>query len=120
MAISFEFRNYIVELLEPIGQVQARNMFGGAGLYLDGTIFALLFGDTLFFKVDDQNRDDFISEGMQPFNPFDDGNRIIRSYFECPARLLDNEQELCDWARRSWEAGRRIKLAKTNKTNGKT
>ncbi|MBL4693369.1 MAG: TfoX/Sxy family protein, partial [Magnetovibrio sp.] len=38
MAVSAEFQGYVVELLEPIGPVQAKRMFGGAGLYLDGTI----------------------------------------------------------------------------------
>jgi len=114
MAISLEFRDYILELLEPFGTVQAKRMFGGAGLYLDGTIFAILSADTLFLKVDDENRDRFIEEDMEPFNPFEDGKRFIRSYYECPPRLLEDEDELCEWSKLSWEAGRRADALKSS------
>jgi len=115
MAVRAEFRDYVLELLEPFGQVQAKRMFGGAGLYLDGTIFAILAADTLFFKVDEQNRSGFEDEDMGPFNPFEDGKRFIRSYYECPPRLLEDEIELCDWARLSWDAGRRAEAKKKPK-----
>jgi len=120
MALNPEFRDYVLELLEPLGTVQAKRMFGGAGLYLDGTIFAILAFDTVFLKVDDQNRADFEAEEMQPFDPFEDGKRVIKSYYECPARLLENSDELCDWARISWQAGRRADAAKAvRKKRGK-
>jgi len=119
MAVSAEFRDYVLELLEPFGQVQAKRMFGGAGLYLNGTIFAILASDTMFLKVDDENRKDFEAEDMGPFNPFDDGIRFIRSYYECPPRLLEDEIELCDWARLSWEAGRRADAKKKPKEHKK-
>ena len=112
MAFSKEFSDFIVEQLEPIGPVQVKRMFGGAGLYLDGTIFAILADDVLFLKVDDANDADFEAESMPVFDPFDDGKRQIRSYRECPARLLEDTDELCQWARASWEAGRRMDAAK--------
>jgi len=115
MALSPDFRDYVLELLEPFGPVQAKRMFGGAGLYLDGTIFAILSADTLFLKVDDQNRGRFEDEDMGPFNPSGKGNKFIRSYFECPPRLLEDKVELCEWARRSWDAGRRADATKVTK-----
>lgn len=108
MAVSAEFRDYVLELLEPLGRVQAKRMFGGVGLYLDGTIFAILTDETVFLKVDDQNRSAFEAEGMPPFNPFKDDKRLIKSYSECPPRLLEDSDALCDWARTSWQAGRRV------------
>lgn len=119
MAVSSEFQDYVLEVLEPFGHVQAKRMFGGAGLYLDGTIFAILSADTLFFKVDDQNRPDFEAEDMPPFNPSKNGKRPIRSYFECPPRLLEDTDDLCDWARKSWDAGRRLDALKPAKKKKK-
>jgi len=119
MAMSAEFRDYVLELLEPFGHVQVKRMFGGAGLYLDGTIFAFLAADRLFLKVDDQNRSDYEAENMGPFDPFEDGKRFIRSYYECPPRLLEDEIELCDWARLSWDAGRRADAKKKPKAHKK-
>lgn len=115
MALSKEYQAYALELLEPFGPVQAKRMFGGAGLYLDTTIFAVIMNDTLYLKVDDQNRADFDAEDMAVFDPFNDGKRIIKSYRECPSRLLEDAQELCRWARKSWDAGRRSDLAKAKK-----
>ena len=119
MALSLEFRDYVLELLEPFGNVQAKRMFGGAGLYLDGTIFAILGDDLLYLKVDDQNRPAYEEEGMKPFDPFEDGKRVIRSYYECPSRLLEDEDELCDWARLSWQVGRRSDALKPKKKKKK-
>ena len=116
MAFSTEFCDFIVEQLEPLGDALVKRMFGGAGLYLDGTIFALLAGDVLYLKVDDLNRADFEAEEMEPFSPFEDGKMVLKSYYECPPRLLEDADKLCDWARKSWEAGRRADAAKKKKS----
>ena len=115
MAFSEEFRDFIVEQLEPLGTPQVKRMFGGAGLYLDGTIFALLADDVLYLKVDEQNRADFEAEDMEPFKPFEDGRMVLKSYYECPPYLLEDPEALCDWARNSWAAGRRADAAKATK-----
>ena len=115
MVFSNEFSTFIVEQLESVGPVQVKRMFGGAGLYLDGTIFALLADDVLYLKADDHNRADFEAEDMGPFVPFEDGKMVLKSYHECPPRLLEDADQLCEWARRSWEAGRRADAIKANK-----
>ncbi len=43
---------WVREALAPIGDVTVRALFGGAGLYLDGRIFAILGRDDLWFKSD--------------------------------------------------------------------
>lgn len=106
MAVSPEFRDYVLELLEPLGGVTARRMFGGAGLYRDGTIFALIAGDVLYFKVDDVNRADYEAAGTGPFRPFED-KPFAMPYWEVPADILEDPQEICAWAAKAWEAGRR-------------
>ena len=107
MAISNEYRDHILEMLAPLGGVTARRMFGGAGLYLDDTIFGLITsGDVLCFKVDEHNRADYEDAGAEPFVPFEDG-RMRMPYWEVPADVLEDADELCAWARKAWEAGRR-------------
>jgi len=110
MAVSVEFRDYVLEMLAPLGGVAARRMFGGAGLYRDGAIFALVADDVLYFKVDDGNRGDFEAAGSGPFVPFPDG-RMTMPYREVPADVLEEAETLRDWARRAWEAGRRLDAA---------
>lgn len=118
MAVSPAFRDYVLEMLEPLGGVAARRMFGGAGLYLDGTIFGLIAGETLYFKVDDANRADYEAAGTGPFVPFEDG-RMTMPYWEVPADVIEDSAELCGWARKAWQAGRRAAKARPAAKRGR-
>lgn len=111
MAVSPAFHGYVLEMLEPMGGVMARAMFGGAGLYRDGTIFGLIVDEILYFKVDDANRADYEAAGTGPFVPFADG-RMTMPYWEVPADVMEDSERLCDWARKAWEAGRRTPTVK--------
>ena len=114
MAIGAEFRDHVVEMLGPLGAISARAMFGGAGLYLDGTIFGLIAGDILYLKVDDTNRADYENAGSVPFTPFAD-KPYAMSYWEVPDAAMDAPEVLCAWARKSWECGRRAAKAKRSR-----
>ena len=70
MSVSDGYRTYIVEQLAALPALSTRRMFGGIGLYSGEWFFALIDDDVLFFKVDDANRDDYVSRGMKAFMPF--------------------------------------------------
>jgi TfoX/Sxy family transcriptional regulator of competence genes len=72
MAVSDEFIDYVIDQLLAWGEVSARKMFGGAGLYCDGRMFGLIADDVAYLKVDDSNREDFVKAGAAPFNPYPD------------------------------------------------
>ena len=42
MAVSASFREFLLDLLSPVGPVSIRRMFGGAGIFADGLMFALI------------------------------------------------------------------------------
>ena len=42
MAVTPQYRDYVVGQLSCVGRVAARSMFGGVGLYLDGVFFGLI------------------------------------------------------------------------------
>ena len=100
MPVSDEYITYVIDQLESMGPIQARRMFGGAGLYLDGLFFALIADDVLYFKVDDSNRTDFEAAGMGPFRPFPDKPNIMQ-YYEVPIEVLENRDTLRDWAQKA-------------------
>lgn len=106
MAVSDDYLAFVTERLECVGEVSARRMFGGAGLYLDGLFFALVADDTLYMKVDDGNRGDYEALGMGPFRPF---GTYSMSYHELPAEILDDDSRLKDWAARAVGAASRKK-----------
>ena len=115
MAVSAEYKAFVREQLEALGPVRIRAMFGGAGVYLDDFMFGLIAAETLYFKVDDQNRAAFEEEGQEPFvyqPPPKDGQArkgVAMSYFEVPERLYDEPEELVIWARDALSAAMRAK-----------
>ena len=110
MTMSPEFRDYLLDMLRPLGAVSARAMFGGGGLYLDGQMFALIFDDTLYLKADAETKGDFEARGLDPFTYEIEGRpgAVEMSYWEAPPELLDDADELCTWAGRAWQAARRV------------
>ena len=100
MPASAEFLAYVLDQLSGWGGVTARKMFGGAGLYRDGTIFGLIADDVAYLKVDDSNRQEFEQAGSSPFRPFPDKPTIM-PYYEVPPEVLEVPDELVTWAKRS-------------------
>jgi DNA transformation protein len=101
MAVSAEFLQYVLEQLAGVGRVAPRRMFGGVGLYADERIFGLVFGDILYFKVDDSSRGDYEARGMARFRPYADKPLLSMTYYEVPADVLEDADECAAWARKS-------------------
>ena len=101
MSVSKDYIAYITEQLGALPKVTTRRMFGGVGLYADGFFFALIADDSLYFKVDDTNRGDYVQRGSKAFRPFPDKPTLSMNYFDVPADLLEDAEELVRWARKS-------------------
>lgn len=99
MSVSNDYRDFVLEQLAGAGRVTPRRMFGGVGLYLDGLFFALIADDTLYFKTDDTNRLRFERAGSRPFCPYPDRPDRQMGYWEVPAEVLEDADELKRWAR---------------------
>ena len=100
MAVTDEYLAYALDQLASVGPVQAKRMFGGAGIYCHGVMFALIADDVLYLKVDDTNRPDFEKAGMDPFRPYLDKSATM-SYYEVPGDVLENKPTLTRWAQRA-------------------
>jgi DNA transformation protein and related proteins len=104
-----EFVDAILNRLNLIGPVSARAMFGGYGLYMDGIMFGLIAYDTLYFKVDDGNRDDYIAAGAEPFTYEGKYKPIQMSYHRVPDEVFNHLEQLEAWVQKSHAAARRAK-----------
>ena len=110
MAISDEFVDYVIDQFAAWDNISVRKMFGGAGLYCDGMMFGLIADDVVYLKVDDSNQEDFVKAGSSAFNPYPDKTKTaVMSYYEIPADVLENPDELAKWAQCS------LSIAKRNK-----
>jgi DNA transformation protein and related proteins len=99
MAVSENYRDFVLEQLGRVTPVNAKSMFGGVGLYAEGLFFALIAEDRLYFKVDDMTRSDFERLGMEPFRPF--GEDSAMGYYEVPADVVEDPAQLAPWMRRA-------------------
>ncbi|HEX8823921.1 MAG TPA: TfoX/Sxy family protein [Archangium sp.] len=109
MARMDSYVEYTLELLEPLGPVQPRAMFGGWGLYYGGRMFGLIIEDRLYLKTDDTTRSTFESAGGEPF-VYDAGKGrkpVTMSYWTPPPDASDDAHALLPWARRAVEAASR-------------
>lgn len=106
MPNSREFVAHLVDRLGRLGEVHARAMFGGHGLYLDGLMFALVASDTLYLKVDDGTRDRYRAEGLEPFKPSED-KPMTMSYYPLPEEVFEDQDAFVDWAREAFAAAMR-------------
>ncbi len=101
-----------LSLLEPVGDVFPRAMFGGWGLYLDGRMFALVGDGQLYLKVDDETRELFRAAGCRPFGMEMRGKWKEMGYWTPPDAAADDRRELLPWARRAVEAAERAAAKK--------
>jgi DNA transformation protein and related proteins len=105
LKVSETFREFVLDQLSELGDVAAKSMFGGVGLYSDGVFFGIIARDALYLKVDDDNRPEYEAAGMGPFNPYLERSHAMK-YYEVPLAVLESPMELAAWARRSIAAAR--------------
>lgn len=93
------FTQFVLDQLEPLGGVDCRRMFGGAGLYYEGVFFAIVYRGQLYFKTDDESRSHYETHGMEPFRP--NARQTLKTYYEVPADVIEDCDALAEWARRA-------------------
>ncbi len=67
-----------LDLLAPLGGVEAKRLFGGHGFKKDGIMFALEAYGRLFIKTDELNRTVFIDAGCEPFTLQNKDRKSVR------------------------------------------
>ena len=92
------FVDYLVETLLPLGDITARRMFGGVGIFCSGKMFALVAEERLYVKEDDENRPDY-DEAALPYFEYDKGGTVVRmGYRAVPEEAIDDGAALRHWA----------------------
>ena len=97
---------FLNEVLQPLGTVRSKKMFGGFGVYCDGVMFGLIADDILYLKADDINKGMFEAEGQGRFVYEGQTRPVTMSYWRIPDRLYDETDEMLDWARAALHAAR--------------
>jgi DNA transformation protein len=109
MVASESFAEYLAEQLVPLGHVTLRRMFGKTGVFCDGLMLGMVRDNTLYFRVDDDNRVLFKeAETFPPLNYAKQGSTIDLAFWRAPERLFDETDELLAWARAALAAAARV------------
>ena len=116
MVASDTFAEFLREQLAPLGRVAMRRMFGKTGVFCEGVMFGMVTDNTLYVRVDDQNRAIFKeAESYPPLNYRKKGSTIDLAFWRVPERLMDEPDELVVWSRAALGAARRV-AAKRGRT----
>jgi DNA transformation protein len=109
-------RDFLIDLFSDFGPVTIRPMFSGFGISADGVNFALSLRAGLYFRADEQTIPRFETEGSKPFQYQTSRRSVtVASYWQLPARLFDDTEELGEWARAALGAAQRAALKKRPK-----
>ena len=109
-------REFLIDLFADFGPVTIRRMFSGYGIAAYGTNFALALRAGLYFRADEGTIPQFEVEGSQPFQYQTRARTVtVNSYWQMPARLFDDTEELAGWARAALAAAQRAALKKRPK-----
>jgi DNA transformation protein and related proteins len=113
-------RDFLIDLFSSFGPVSIRRMFSGYGISADGTNFALALRGGLYFRADETTIPKFEAEGSEPFQYQNHAKTVtVNSYWQLPARLFDDPDELSDWAKAALAAAQRAALKKRPKAKAR-
>ncbi|HLU04634.1 MAG TPA: TfoX/Sxy family protein [Advenella sp.] len=113
MSVSKDFLEYVLDLLAPLGPITTRRMFGSVGMFLDGRMFAIVSGEDRFYvKSDSQTQAQFDAADCPPLTyttrkPNGESKTVALSFYAPPASILDDRQQILDWAQLGVEAAAR-------------
>lgn len=102
-----QYRDYVLDLLEPHGPITARSLFGGYGIYYSDLIIGIIIDRQLYFKVDDQLRTEFEVLESTPFVYEGKTKTVAMPYMTVPESILENSTTLPDWIKKSYEVALR-------------
>ena len=93
------FKDFIVDQLRELDNLEARRMFGSFGLYRDETFFGIVSKGRLYLKVDDATLGEYRKRKMKPFRP--NAKQTLKSYYQVPVDIIEDADQLAAWARRA-------------------
>jgi DNA transformation protein len=90
------FKDFVMDQLQELSDVEARRMFGGYGLYQDETFFGIIHRGRLYFKIDESTVGEYRKRKMKPFRP--NAKQTLKSYYQVPVDIIEDRDQLAEWA----------------------
>jgi len=90
------FKDFVLDQLQELDDVEARRMFGGHGLYQDEIFFGIIHKGRLYFKIDEKTVAEYRKWKMKPFRP--NAKQALQTYYEVPVAIIEDGDRLFEWA----------------------
>ncbi len=87
-------------------EVEFKPMFGNLAAFLQGNMFAGVFGKAVFLRLSEEDRAIAAGLGARPFEPM--AGRPMKEYVEAPVGWIRHEKLLDEWLYRSLEYARSL------------
>lgn len=107
-------KSEIEEIFAALGPVTIKRMFGGKGVYYNGTIVAVEFRGDLLLKADDVSAPAFEEAGaIRWAYEGRTGKAVNMPYWSIPADAFDDPEIMAGWVKLAYEAAlRSVKLSR--------
>ena len=112
MKAASEFVENLHEVFVLFGDIEAKRMFGGYGVFHDGLMFALVADDVLYLKSDGDSESSFRELGLERFVYEKEGTKIRMSCWSAPDEIFDDPEQAKVWADRAYGAALRAKRSR--------
>jgi DNA transformation protein len=107
-----EYVDFVLEQLASLGEVSARAMFGGRGIYQGDICFAIVVDDRLYFKTDADTSRTYTTRGLGTFTYVARGKAVALQYYEAPPEVFEDTEVMRFWARQAVEVALRARSPK--------
>ena len=87
------------DLFQSFGPIAVKRMFGGEGIFAGPVMIGLVMDEQIYLRTDEASRSGYLKEKSRPFTFKKGGKVIATAYYSLPDRLLDDPDELAEWAR---------------------
>jgi DNA transformation protein len=112
-----EFLEYVLGQMAGLGQITARAMFGGHGLYCNGLFIAIIADEQLYLKADARSQPRFEAAGLRRFRYQARGKTVQLMYYEAPTEVYDDTSAMTEWGQLALAAAVRARRPSPRRLN---
>lgn len=97
----------VKEMFAAVAPVTIKRMFGGLGIYAQGTIIAIETDGEIFLKADGASAPKFEAQGARQWRYDGKGKPVFMPYWSIPDDAFDDPDVMAEWVKLALEAGLR-------------
>src|SRR5437773_10022200 len=91
------FKDFILDQLDDLDNVEASRMFGGYGLYQDEILFGIIFKGYLYFNTNEITAAEYSQRQMKPIRPH--AKQTLRSDYRVTVEMIEDRDPLAEGAK---------------------